>query len=481
MYARPQSPESPPEGDVSEKFRVVDFHAHDREHPRNWSSLQKWIQVILLTCLTFMVQYAGSSYSSAQHAIAIDFDTSEELSILGTSSLLLAYAIVPMFLAPLAENFGRRPVYVLGYFLFLCLSIPTAVTTDISIMVIFRFLAGAAGSVGNTMIGGSITDMYEAKELGPPMSVYIIFGLLLSTPAGPLASGFIVDSVLGYHWVFWVQIIVGTPILIILVFGLRETRPSVLLKKHAKELQAKDPDTQFKAAGDDKSLLMTTAAVLKRPWLLMFTDIIVALFSLWLAFAWGVAYGLLQSIALVFKTIHGFTEAQIGLVYISPLIALVVAIFASYLQERYFQAQWKRASKIVPESRLNISCIGSVCLAGGLFFYGWTAQFGLSPYLPITAVGIVFFGIFTVYHSVFLYICDNYSEDASSALSAAGLWRNVIASAFPLFTRQLYRNLPSYGWASSLLGFLGVLIGLAPFLLKIFGKRLRSASKYIET
>lgn len=478
--SRRDSPDSDHDQEKGSANRIVRWKEEDPGHPRNWSQASKWSQVVMLTLLTFMVQYAGSAYEAAQEDITIHFHTSKELTIVGVSVLLLSYAIVPIFLAPLSEAVGRVPVYLCGYFGFLILTIPTAVTTDISIMIVFRFLSGCFGCVGNTMIGGSITDLFGPEDLGPPMSFYIIFGLLLSLPMGPLINGFVVqNSRLGYHWVFWFQVIFGAPVFVLLLVGLRETRPAILLKKRARAM-TKESGKHWQAEGDDQKFSETMMTTLKHPWLLMFTDYTIAVFSLWLAFAWGLTYGMLQSISTVFTNHHDFTVAQVGLIYISPIVALVLALVASGLQESYFRKKYRKNGHIVPEARIQIACVGSFCMTLGLFYYGWTSGRGINPIIPIVSIGIVFFGIFTVYYAVFLYICDNYSDLASSALSAAGFWRNMLAAAFPLFVTQMYDNL-GYQWASSTLAFISIPIGLAPFAIIWFGPKIRAHSKYIET
>lgn len=427
-----------------------------------------------------MAQYAASSYSTAQTEIARDFDTTLELAITGLSVFLAAYAIVPMFLAPVAEVVGRVPLYLIGYFGFLCFTIPTAVTMDISVMIIFRFIAGSCSSVGNTMIAGSITDLFDSESLAAPMTFYIILGLLLSTPVGPLVNGFVVsDKHLGYHWVFWFQVVFGTAVLLVLYFGLEETRPSILyhkkLSEHAKKLSMDLSDEE-----DEKPTFRSMLSTIGLPWQMMFCDLTVAIFSLWLAFAWGVVYGMLQSIALVFQGQDLFTQSQVGLVFISQIVSLVLGALAAVMQEIWFRKKCREQKKIVPEARLHIACFGSVCMVAGLFYYAWTSGHDIRPIVPIVATGVVFFGIFTIYYAVFHYICDNYSDSASSALSATGFWRNALAAAFPLFTGRLYKSIGDQ-WAGSVFAFASIPIGLVPFALILFGPKMRAQSKFIET
>lgn len=55
--------------------------------------------------------------------------------------------------------------------------------------------------------------------------------------------------------------------------------------------------------------------------------------------------------------------------------------------------------------------------------------------------------------------------------------RSWIAAAFPMFARAMYRNL-GVSWATSLLGFLCVAFAPVSVLLYLFGRSIRSTSRY---
>lgn len=74
-------------------------------------------------------------------------------------------ATIPMMLASLAEQFGSRYLYLTSFFEVLCSTISCANTIDISTVMIFRFSSGAFGSVENTMVGGSFTDMLDSIRM----------------------------------------------------------------------------------------------------------------------------------------------------------------------------------------------------------------------------------------------------------------------------------------------------------------------------
>lgn len=66
---------------------------------------------------------------------------------------------------------------------------------------------------------------------------------------------------------------------------------------------------------------------------------------------------------------------------------------------------------------------------------------------------------------------------AASALAANGLMRYGFAAVFPLFTLQMYRAM-GIAWATSLLGFVSLVLCLVPFVLFKYGHTLRLKSRF---
>ncbi|CUM45165.1 unnamed protein product [Debaryomyces fabryi] len=65
----------------------------------------------------------------------------------------------------------------------------------------------------------------------------------------------------------------------------------------------------------------------------------------------------------------------------------------------------------------------------------------------------------------------------ASAIAANNLLRYIMASVFPLSVTQMYHRL-NIGWASSLFGFVALVMVPVPFLFEKYGARLRAQSKY---
>jgi len=77
---------------------------------------------------------------------------------------------------------------------------------------------------------------------------------------------------------------------------------------------------------------------------------------------------------------------------------------------------------------------------------------------------------------VLTYLGDAYPKYVASVYAGNDLVRSSFGAAFPLFANAMYARL-GVGWASSLLGFLSVAFIPVPFVLYVYGERIRGRSK----
>lgn len=76
------------------------------------------------------------------------------------------------------------------------------------------------------------------------------------------------------------------------------------------------------------------------------------------------------------------------------------------------------------------------------------------------------------------YIVDVYQKNANSAIAANTFVRAVFGAVFPLFAESMYRRL-GVPWATSLLGFLTLLMLPVPVLFYRYGPNIRARSKFV--
>lgn len=104
---------------------------------------------------------------------------SDALASFVISVYVLGYVFGPLVIAPFSELYGRLPVYHTNNVLFLVFTIACARATSLSMLIVFRFFAGVAGSCPVTVGSGSIADTFRQEERGRAMAIWtfpILFG-----------------------------------------------------------------------------------------------------------------------------------------------------------------------------------------------------------------------------------------------------------------------------------------------------------------
>jgi MFS family permease len=345
------------------------------------------------------------------------------------------------------------------------------------------------------MIGGVISDLYNAEERNQPMALYSC-GALAGTGVGPLLSGFIVGRT-SFRWVYYHQIISLALVTIVVMVFFKETRGSVLLSRRAKALNTYLDNLEasiskpspldekatprlrirYKVLADESRSSLTRMLYLSLtiPFKLLFTEPVVFFFSLWVAFAWGLLYMTFAVIPLVFSTRHNFTTEQCGAVFSAIAIGSIIATILSIYQEKYARKRWPKLNN-TPEGRLYFPCVEGCLLPIGLFWFGWTSYTSIPWISPVLALGCAQIGIFVIYLAVFNYLADVYHRYASSALAAQSFVRNIFAAVFPLFSSQMFERL-DFAPASSLLGGIAAVLTIVPWVLLFKGESIRRRSK----
>ena len=465
------------------------------ESPLTWSSKHKSIVLVLCCWCTFTAAYSAGSYAIASAPQRAKWNLSEVAFTTGVTTWATGFAVSPMFLAPFSEINGRRPVFIGSAVLFLAGQIACATTPTFGGMVAARFFVGAGASTFATMVGGVVSDMYNAEDRNTPMALYS-GAALAGTGVGPLLSGFIVGRA-SFRWVYYHQIISLSIMFVVVYFFFKETRGSVLLSRRAKVLNEylerlensiPTPETadekansplrlRYKVLADESrsSLARMLYLSLTIPFKLLTTEPVVFFFSLWVAFAWALLYMTFSVIPLVFTTRHAFTTSQNGAVFAAIAIGSILATLFSIYQEKLARRRWPKLNNS-PEGRLYFPCLEGALLPIGLFWFGWTTSPSIHWISPVLAIGCAQMGIFVIYLAVFNYLADVYHKYASSALAAQSFMRNMFAAVFPLFTNQMFRNL-DYAPASSLLGGIAALLTVVPWVLLFKGEEIRRRSR----
>ncbi|GAC97838.1 multidrug transporter [Pseudozyma hubeiensis SY62] len=453
----------------------VDFPPDDPENPFNFTKTRKWCITLLGVLFTAEVAATASAYVPGIPSMERDLGiTNHELSLLGIAIYPLGFALPPLVLAPLSEVFGRNPMYLVCHLCYTVLFIGLGFANNTATVIILRFLQGAFGSTGSTMVGGTISDIWNSKERGTPMAFFAT-AAIFGTGFGPVWAGWVEQNPrLQWRWIQYIQAIYTGFILILLLVFLKETRGSILLTRRASKLRKTTGDQRYKARAELEraSVSVLIKNSLTRPLVFLVKEPIVTAFSLWISFTWGFMYMLLSSIGLITAQ-HDFTPGETGLVFLAICGAALIGNMMNPLQEFLYR---RYSPTRGPEARLYLACVSAIFFPVGCFIYAWTSFPHTNIAGPIVGVVVLMTSIYHIYTSVFNYLADSYLSYASSALAAQSFARNIFGFMFPLFVEKMYYGL-GYQWASTLSAFLGAVLGVVPFILFFYGKKIRAKSK----
>ncbi|KAF9444904.1 MFS general substrate transporter [Macrolepiota fuliginosa MF-IS2] len=454
----------------------VDFEANDKRNPAKFSKTTKWTITGIASFATFITACTAASYNLGFPSMTRDLNCTQFQATIGLSVYALGFGVVPLVTASFSEEFGRQPLYIGSGIGFTLMYLMIALSKNVQTVIIARFLQGSFGSTGATMVGGTIADIWAPSERGLPMAIFSV-AALGGNGIGPAVAGWVsMNPRLGWRWIQWIQLMVAGLYLVLLPFLLKETRSTVLLTRMAKKLRKKTGDPRYRARVEDERMSLKSLIWISctRPIYLLLTESIVLSFSLWIGFAWGVTYCMIQSIGAVFRTLHDFNTGQVGLVFLTMFIGCVIGFLTNFYQEHLYKKYYPTRG---PEARLYCACVAAFFLPAAMFIYAWSSL--RQVHWSVLTVGITMFiaAMFVVYLAVFSYLADCYGPFASSALAGQSLARNLSATAFPLFTTQMYNAL-DYKWANTLFGCLSVLMIPIPFVLFFYGPAIRQRSKF---
>jgi Na+/melibiose symporter-like transporter len=119
----------------------------DPELPYNFSVWQKWTWVWLLSAITLLTPFATSILSPAINIVDKEFDNPDAyVGSLTVSIYLFGYVVGPIFIGPLSEVYGRKPILSAANSFFCLWQLGCALAPNLAILIVARFFSGVGGA-----------------------------------------------------------------------------------------------------------------------------------------------------------------------------------------------------------------------------------------------------------------------------------------------------------------------------------------------
>lgn len=460
---------------------------NDPENPYNWPVARKWTLTCLAAFTTFLTMMNGTIITVAHFEITEHFHVNEDTfphSYWPVTTWATGGACSALFILPLAEDFGTRPVFLSTYLLFLCFLVPQAVAQNFATLVVTRFFAGGCVAVLANTAAGVVGNLWKTEwTRSIPVSLYIL-GYMAGSSTGPVI-GAAIFQFLGWRWVSYMQLIWFGALFPVYYFFLYESRGSAILARRSRTMR-QDGDNVHTVNRDVSSHLNLRGLVISatRPVILFCTEPVLFVSTLWSAFTVGTLFLFTQSVEQVFMGLYHWNVTKTGYVQCAIVIGECIGWLVNLMSRKLYISSASRNTEVpgtpIPEAKLYMAVLGgAVGLAGGMFTYAWTSYQNIPWVAPAVGLSLVGAGSVCVVTGVSDYVVDGYSQYSGSAMGAVATGENIFSAFLPLATMSMYREL-GFQWASTLLAFICLVLSLIPALMFVWGKEVRARSAFMN-
>ncbi|KAK3948435.1 major facilitator superfamily domain-containing protein [Pseudoneurospora amorphoporcata] len=472
---------------------VVAFAENDPENPHNWSPTKK-LFIVVATTLACINSGFGSALCSNLSPLLVpvfNFASPGPQTTLPTSMYLIGFVFGPLICAPLSETYGRRPVLVIGFGLFVLATLGCALANSWPLFLVMRLLAGTFGAPPNSVGGGVVADVFGDKVMRGRMMMIWSASSFVGPLGAPVVGGFLGRSK-GWRWVFWCALIVAG-VSFIAVALLPETFHPKLLKARAEKLN-KQMEAEGKAKGvryvapvtglgdadgEKLSVWRQLSITLCRPMVLLCTELLLGLTCIYLAFVYTVFYMMLRIGGTIWTGTYNFTPGIAGVAFMIMGLGTIIACFVVVWYDSYGPKLAARypADRKSEYLRLPVACVGGPIFVISLLWLGWTSRQSVHWAVPLVAYVPYGFAYHMIFTAMINYVADAYSplNFAASALAACGTTRSIAGALIPLAIDNMLAAL-GVAWAITVLAIVSAVLCLVPFAFIIYAEAIRTRS-----
>lgn len=307
--------------------------------------------IIALMAVSALNAFAVNVILPSLPALQRDFDTEYERVQLILSLYLAAMAVSQIFIGPLSDRFGRRPVLLWGFAIFTVSAVVAAFGNHIDTLVAMRVVQGATASVGLVLGRAIVRDLYDRRQAASKLG-YVTMGLAIAPMLAPLFGG-VLHQTFGWRSIFVALTCAGIGCLAVTWFSVPETN-------------------RHKTSRISLGTMIRDFGILAR-----IPDFL--LFTICSSLAMGAFFSYLGGVPYVSEHALGITAIEYGIWF--GMMAFGYAV-GSFLSGRFAERQGV-ARLIVAGTTLAISTVGLALILGLLGFMTPAALF-----VPMSLMGI---------------------------------------------------------------------------------------------
>ena len=177
-------------------------------------------RIVTLTLLAGISALTMNIFLPSLPGMAKWFDAPYALMQLSVALYLALSAVLQVFIGPLSDRYGRRPVVLVSLVIFMVATVGTLFAPNATVFLIFRMMQAviAAGMVlSRAIVRDMVSDAEAASMIG-----YVTMGMSLVPMIGPVIGGFL-DEAWGWQANFGLLLVLGVLVLALCWADLGET------------------------------------------------------------------------------------------------------------------------------------------------------------------------------------------------------------------------------------------------------------------
>ncbi|WP_394892834.1 multidrug effflux MFS transporter [Mesorhizobium sp. AaZ16] len=179
---------------------------------------------VILGLLSAIGPFAIDMYLPALPTIGQDLGAGTVAVQMSLLVFFLSMGFGQIVVGPISDMVGRKAPLYFGLALFVAGSIGSALAPDIGWLIAFRFIQGFGACAGMVVPRAVVRDLHTGTEAARLMSLLMLV-FSISPILAPLTGSFIIEG-FGWRAVFWAVTIAALIAVVLLAFGLKETRPA---------------------------------------------------------------------------------------------------------------------------------------------------------------------------------------------------------------------------------------------------------------
>ncbi|KAK6844379.1 Major facilitator superfamily domain- general substrate transporter [Apiospora arundinis] len=452
---------------------IVGWRDDDPLNPQNWTLLKRWAVTFAVCLLTLAITLVSSIDAPVSLEFNAHYGVDPISGSLTTGMYLLGSGFGALVAGTVSETFGRNVVYLTTFVVFMLCVLAKALAPNYGVAIAFRFLTGFFGSTLLKAAGGTMADVWDLLQL-----LYAIPVGAMTSYAGPLL-GPIVGAylpVLGFRWADSLSFIFAGAILLYVSLLQPETYAPVLLEWRAKHLRALTGDDRYRvgehATTTTHTLGRRLLVNLYRPFLMVYTEAIILIFTFYLTLVYFVLFTFLNGYPFVFQQTYEISQSLTFILWTALLVGDLLALPLIPLIYSWAKKA-AAAGTLTPEVCLWYGMLGRfISIPVSLWWMAWTCYPSVNIWVPI--VGSVFFGygLVTIFTTTFLYTVFVYQRHTASALAFMTSVRYIVAGALIPASVPMYERLGPHR-ALTIPAALATVMVPVPFVLYRYGAKIR--------